>query len=67
MLGVREHLSCVIAVSKWLTNIARHHWRIVEVIQETTAMFGEDNLLLGALDCCGEVKIICFLDFLASL
>lgn len=41
--------------------------RIVEELQETASMLGEEDLLLGALDDSSKLGSVCLLEFLASL
>lgn len=47
--------------------VARDDWGVVEQGQETSAMFGKNDLLLGALNGSKELRIVGFLEFLSGL
>ena len=67
LFGITQDLTSFSGALEWLTNIARDDWGIVERVKQTTSVFGKDGLFLGALDRCGEMKVICFLEFLTRL
>lgn len=48
-------------------NVAWNNGAVVEEVEDTATMAGEDDLLLGALDGCSEFGGVCFLEFLTSL
>lgn len=54
-------------MSKWLALVAGHDGGIIQVVQQSSAIFSEDDLLLGALNSGGEMKIVSLLEFLARL
>jgi hypothetical protein len=67
LLSVGQNLSRIVGVGKRLAHITRHDRGIVEEVQETTAVFGKDDLLLGSFDGGGEVDVVCLLDLLTGL
>jgi hypothetical protein len=50
LLCVIQYLAGVVGVGKRLADITGDDGRVVEVVEQATAIFGEDNLLLRTLD-----------------
>jgi hypothetical protein len=66
-LGVVEHVSSLDGLLVRLDGVAGDYRRIVEQVEQSACMLGEDDLLLGAFDDGGEVDVEGFLDFLPGL
>jgi hypothetical protein len=62
-----KDLSCISLVSKWLAGVTRYDWGVIEKVQETTTVSGQNDLLFGTLDGRSEMDIVGFLDLLTSL
>ena len=67
LFGVVEDLASLVYMFECRANISRHDGGIVQQVEETAAVAGKEDLFFGALNCGGEVQIICFLEFLSSL
>ena len=50
LLRATQDLAGVVSVSERTADIAWHNRGVVEVVEKTTAIFGEDDLLLSTLD-----------------
>lgn len=67
VFGVVENLASLMAVLEDGASVTWNDGSIIEKVQETTAVAGENDLLLGALDGCSEFGGVCFLELLATL
>lgn len=66
-LGVVEHLTCLAGVLECWSCVAWDDRGVVEEVEYAPAVAGEHHLLLGALDRCSEMDIVCLLQLLACL
>ena len=66
-LGFVQNLPSFVGVGEWLSDITRHDWSVVEQVQQSAAVSGEDDLLLSSFDCGGKVEIVGLLDLLSGL
>lgn len=66
-LSVVENVASFSTVGERLSNISGHNRSIIEKVQESATVFGEDDLLLCSLDGCGKVVVVGLLELLASL
>jgi hypothetical protein len=64
---IAEDLTGLVRMLIWGTHITRDNGCIIEEIEETTTVAGEDDLLFGTLDSCSEFSSIGFLNLLAGL
>jgi hypothetical protein len=67
LLGIVEDLAGFADVRERLAYIAWNNWSVIKVVQEASPVLGEDDLLLGTLDGCGEMEVVGFLELLACL
>lgn len=67
ILRVVQDLSSLIRVLVRRADVTWDDWGVIEEVEETTTVAGEDNLLLGTLDGGGELQSVCFLELLAGL
>ena len=67
LLSIVEYLSRFARMGEWLAHVAGNDRGIVEKVQQTTAVAGEDDLFLSAFDGRGEVQVVCLLQLLARL
>ena len=67
VFGVVEDLARLVRAVVGGTHIAWHDWGVVKEVQDTAAVAREDDLLLGTLDRCCELRGVCFLQLLAGL
>lgn len=67
MLCIGKDLSGFIGLRERLAHIAWNHRCIIEQIQNSSSMLGQNNLLFSSLDRCGEMYIVCFFNFLTGL
>jgi hypothetical protein len=50
LFRVAQHLPGIVGVGEGLTHITGDDGGVVEVVEQATAVFGEDDLLFRALD-----------------
>lgn len=67
IFSVVQNLSGLCAVAVWAALITRNDRAVIEELQETAAVAGEDDLLLGALNGGDEFGVIRLLELLTSL
>lgn len=67
LLGIIEDLASLVAVHELRASVARNDRCVIEEVQKTTAVTGENDLFFGALDGSGELCGVGLLKFLASL
>lgn len=67
VLGVAQDLTRLCTVLVGDTRVSGHDWGVVEELQEAAAMLGQDDLLLGSLNCGSELAGVRCLEFLTSL
>lgn len=67
LLSIIEDLSSLVGMSEWVTLITRHDGGVIQVVQQSAAVSGKDDLLLGPLNGGRKVKVISLLQFLAGL
>lgn len=66
-LGFVQNLPSFVGVGKWLSDITRHDWSVVEQVQQSAAVPGENDLLLGSFDGGGKVEVVGLLNLLSGL
>lgn len=67
VLSAIEDLTCFFCVGEGGVGVAGDDGGIVEEHEEAASVLGEDDLLFGAFDGCGEVEVVGFFEFLAGL
>lgn len=50
LFRVAQHLPGVVGVGEGLPHVTRDDGGVIEVVEQATAVFGENDLLFGALD-----------------
>lgn len=66
-LCIIENLSSSFHLGKCRMRVSWHDRSVVDEVQEPASMFGQDDLLLCALNSGCEVLVVCFLELLPSL
>lgn len=67
VLGVVQDLAGLAAVAILALRITGGHGGVVQQRKETSAVLGQDDLSLGALNHGSEFGVVCFLDLLSRL
>lgn len=67
IFGVIQNLASLGAVGVGLALVAWHHGAVVQKLEETAAMAGQDDLLLSTLDRGNKFGVVGFLQLLAGL
>jgi hypothetical protein len=67
VFGIIEDLAGLIGVLPWWANIAWNNGSVIEEVEETTAVAGEDDLFLGSFDGGSKFGGVGFLQLLAGL
>lgn len=67
VLGVVENLPGLLGMVISRTHIAWDDGRVIEELQESSAMLGQDNLLFGPLDGSSKLGLVSLLELLSSL
>jgi hypothetical protein len=66
-LGIVEDYTCGLCLCKGRMSVTWDNRGVVDQVQKSTSMFGQDNLLLGPFNGGREVEIVCLLELLAGL
>lgn len=67
VLGVVEHLTSFFGMRKGRVRVTWDYRSVVDQVQNSTSLLGQDDLFLGALNCSSKVDIVGLLEFLAGL
>jgi hypothetical protein len=67
VLGIIEDLTSLVAVRVGGPSITGHHGSIVKEVKETTAVLGQNDLLLSTLNGRGKFGSVSLLELLARL
>jgi hypothetical protein len=61
-----QDFSCSLSVREGWVDISRNNGSVVNEVEQLSCVLGEHDLLLGALDDGGGVKVVCLLELLAG-
>ncbi|KAH9822052.1 MFS transporter prlL [Teratosphaeria destructans] len=64
--GIIEDLAGLLALCECRALLTRDNWSIVEHVEESSRVFGEDDLLLGTFDDRRGMRVVCLLELLAG-
>lgn len=67
VLGVVENLASLTGVVVDGFGVTGNNWGVVEELEQTATVLGQDNLLLGALNGGGKFGLVRFFELLTSL
>jgi hypothetical protein len=62
-----QYISGLAGMFKRLAHVSWYYGSVIEEVEQTAAILGEDDLLLGSLNGGSEVDVEGLLDFLTSL